>query len=298
MPVSADTVVLNEKAYVSCDRIYLRDIGVVQGPNKQELSSLCLLRSTSIAEGINLSSDYVEKKIRESHPEMQVTMKGSPNVYVCQKLVKISAEELETIYRNAVMRSSQWKDKGKIIIEDVKIPANVSIPEGAKDLIQAKFSPQEDFLGLTTAAIILGSDALTPVCRISAKIKVIAEVPVPKAKIPRRAIISDASLVMRATDISAYPNALVDKKECLGMRAKTVLQEGKPILKSNVEQPPLVNRGDFVFIEARSDVLMIQDRGIALKDGYIHERIPVRNVTSGRQIYGTVIAPLQVEVTF
>jgi len=76
------------------------------------------------------------------------------------------------------------------------------------------------------------------------------------------------------------------------------LQEGKPILKSNVEQPPLVNRGDFVFIEARSDVLMIQDRGIALKDGYIHERIPVRNVTSGRQIYGTVIAPLQVEVTF
>lgn len=225
-------------------------------------------------------------------------IKASPHNYASEKLVKVSAEELESIYRDAVMKNSPWKNKGKILIEDVKVTANVSIPEGTKGVIQAKFSPQEDFLGLTTAAITSGEDALTPLCRISARIKVIAEVPVPKERIPRKALISDSCIAMKLMDVTAFPGAVFEKKECLGMRTKTVVQEGKPILKSNIEQPPLVNRGDFVCIEARSNMLVIQDKGIALKDGYIHERVPVRNLASGRQIYGTVIAPLQVEVTF
>lgn len=295
---NVDVVTLADKAYVSENKIYLRDIGVIQGPNREYLSSIYLMKLPSRFTGVSLSSEYVAQKIRESYPEWQVTVEGPSSVYVREKLVRVSQEELESIFRDAVMASSPWKEKGKIIIKDVKTSPNVSVPERVKDHIQANFSPQEDFLGLTSANITFGQEALSSVCHVSAKIQVLAEVPVAKARIPRGTVISDTALDVRPMDISAYPAALVDKEECLGMRTKTMLQEGKPILRTNIEKPPLINRGDFVFIEARSKMVIIQDKGIALKDGYFHDRIPVRNAASGKQVYGTVIAPLQVEVIF
>ena len=51
-------------------------------------------------------------------------------------------------------------------------------------------------------------------------------------------------------------------------------------------------------MEARTGNLVIVDRGIALKDGYLGEKIPIRNAASGKQVVGTIIAHSQVEVTF
>jgi flagella basal body P-ring formation protein FlgA len=41
---------------------------------------------------------------------------------------------------------------------------------------------------------------------------------------------------------------------------------------------------------------VVRDRGIALKDGYQGEPIPVRNVASGKQVVGTIIAASLVQV--
>jgi flagella basal body P-ring formation protein FlgA len=40
------------------------------------------------------------------------------------------------------------------------------------------------------------------------------------------------------------------------------------------------------------------DRGMALMDGRLDQKIAVRNMTSGRQIIGTVIAPSHIRVDF
>lgn len=295
---SADVVTLSEKAFVSGEQIYLKDVAALQGPNEQELGLTALMRSPKGQIGVNLSSAFVAQKIREYHPGWQATMKGSPNVYVSEKLTKISEEELEAVYKDAVMKNSPWKEKGSLVIKDVKAPPYVSVPEKDRDLIQAKFSPREDFLGLTTASITFGLETTPTVIRVSGKIQVIAEVPLAKANIARGEVISEADIEMQQIDISISPLIITDKGDCLGKRAKTMLQAGKPILKSNIEQPPVINRGELVAIEARAEGLVIRDKGIALKDGYLHERIPVRNASSGKQILGTIIAASRVEVTF
>jgi len=291
-------VTLKEKATLSGEQIYLKDIAVLQGPNEQKLGQTVLMRSPKGSAGLNLSSAFVGQKIREYHPELKVTMEGSPKVYVSEKLVKISEEELVTVYTDAVMKNSPWKGKGVIVLQDVKSPPYISVAEKDRDLIQAKFSHGEDFLGLATASITFGSGMTPTVARVSSKIQVITEVPFVKTGIPRRALISEADIEMRKVDISTLPTVITSKEECIGKRTKTMLKAGKPVLASNVEQPPVVNKGEIVAIQARSKNLVVRDRGIALRDGYLHDRIPVRNAASGKQILGTIIAASLVEVTF
>jgi flagella basal body P-ring formation protein FlgA len=72
--------------------------------------------------------------------------------------------------------------------------------------------------------------------------------------------------------------------------------EGKPILFAQVERKPDVCTGEIVFIEARVNNLVVRDKGIALKDGYQGDPIPVKNVASGKQVIGTIIAASLVQV--
>lgn len=211
--------------------------------------------------------------------------------------VRISGEELVSIYKEAVFKNHPWKGKGEIIIKDISTPPGILVPEDERMNLQACFSPEEDFLGLTTATFSPGTGT-SRVYRVSAKIHVMADIPVVKKSIPRGAIITDEFFEVKRFDISLSPLVVVDKKACLGMRAKSMIASGKPILSCNIERVPLISRGDIVAIEAKGGGLVVQDRGIALKDGHLNERIPVRNASSGKQIVGTIIAHSQVEVTF
>jgi len=212
-------------------------------------------------------------------------------------LVRISGEELASIYKEAVLEKSPWKGKGEIVIKDIKTPRYVMAAEKERAGLQAVFSPDEDFMGLTTATFSLGTGS-SRLCRVSGKIHVMTELPVVKKNIPRGVIITEEFLEVKPYDISISPLIVADRKACLGMRTKTMIPAGKPVLSCNIERPPLISRGDLVAIEARSGGLVVQDKGIALKDGLLNERIPIRNASSGKQIVGTIIAHSQVEVTF
>jgi flagella basal body P-ring formation protein FlgA len=75
-----------------------------------------------------------------------------------------------------------------------------------------------------------------------------------------------------------------------------MLLEGNPILPSQVQRKPDICSGEIVLIEARTNDLVVRDKGIAMKDGYQGETIPVKNVSSGRQVVGTIIAAALVQV--
>jgi flagella basal body P-ring formation protein FlgA len=54
--------------------------------------------------------------------------------------------------------------------------------------------------------------------------------------------------------------------------------------------------GETVVIEAQVKNLVVRDKGIALRDGYQGETIPVKNASSGRKVVGTIIAASLVQV--
>jgi flagella basal body P-ring formation protein FlgA len=290
-------VTLKAKAVVTEQKVLLKDIAAIDGPGAGSLGSIFIMNSPSGPIGTELSADYVASKISGTFRGIFV-MKGAQRVRIVQKYTVIPKRRLEKIFENTVLAKSPWRGKGKIIIENIQISGSAQVPQRDKDTIQAKISPREDFLGRTSMTLVFGKGASARQVRLSAKVGVIANIPVVKTSIKRGDIITEADIEVKPLEVSAYPTAVMDKKDCLGMRAKTGLRCGRPLLRTNIEKPPLISRGDIVFIQARGGSLIIRDRGVALKDGRLTEQIPVRNVGSGKQIVGTIIAASCIEVYF
>ncbi|MFY9399332.1 MAG: flagellar basal body P-ring formation chaperone FlgA [Desulfomonilia bacterium] len=288
-------VILHEKAFVSGEHIRVGDIARVEGADSREVSAIRIMKTPSGSLGITLSAEFVRNRIAKEYPG-PATVEGAASVQVYEKMAELSPKEIESIFRAALMESCPWKGMGEVRIEDVKTPSSFRVPERDRHRIQAKFSPQEDFLGLTSATLTAGSGPSAASCRVSGKVRVLAEVPVARTGIQRGSVIRSEDLEMKRLDISAYPPLAMSSEDCLGMQARSAVRAGRPFLKTGIEQPPLVSRGDPVFIEARCGGLVVRDRGVALKDGSLRESIPVKNMRSGRQVFGTVIAASRVEV--
>jgi flagella basal body P-ring formation protein FlgA len=290
-------VTLKGKAVVSGEKVHLRDIASIDGTDAERLGSIFIMNSPVGPIGTELSADYVASRISTSFHGGFV-MKGAQRIRIVQKYTVISKKRLKRIFENTVLAKSPWRGKGKIMIEDIQIAGSAQVLERDRDAIQAKISPREDFLGRTSITLVFGEGASAQQIRLSAKVKVVANIPVVKTSLRRGDIITEDNLEVKPLEVSAYPKAVMDKKDCLGKRAKTSLRRGRPFLRTNIEEPPLISRGDIVFIQARSDSLVIRDKGVALKDGCLADQIPVRNATSGKQIVGTIIAASCIEVYF
>jgi len=209
----------------------------------------------------------------------------------------IPPERLAALYSEAVLASSPWKDRGEIVIEDIKAPATFQASPERIASVQAKFAPHEDFLGLTSVTFVFGPDGADKVM-VTGKVNVQVEAPVAKETIRRGQIIDASDLELRRIDITRMPPVAMDVKACAGMRAKAFIRKGSPILLNNIDAPPLVYKGAPVMIEAGNQDLIVSDKGVALMDGRADDRIAVKNLSSGRQIVGIVIAPSRVRVDF
>lgn len=208
----------------------------------------------------------------------------------------LAPAELERLFREAVLAHSPWKDRGEIVIDSVRIPL-CKVAEKDRTVVQAKFAPREDFLGFTTLMLSFGV-AGTVKTTVTGMVHVFMDVPVARNDIRRGAVVGPEDLELRRIDITRYPPLALDIQACAGKRAKSLLRAASPVLLGNIDVPPLVSRGAPVSIEAGSDDLVVTDRGIALADGRIDQRIAVKNVRSGRQIVGTVIAASRIRVEY
>ncbi|HDP25064.1 MAG TPA: flagellar basal body P-ring formation protein FlgA [Deltaproteobacteria bacterium] len=286
---------LREKADVSGDTVLLKHIAALTGPDAHDLAGLSIMPAPQSPLPSSISAMYVAQKVRAMHSGV-VAFSGSEEVSITQRYVTIPTKTLEEIFIREVMAKSPWKDHATIVVENFKTPGHVRVREIDAQRSQAKFSPHENFLGLTTMTLQFGRGSSSASFNLSARVRAIAHVPVAKTPIDRGALITRADLETRELDISAFPSIILDPQECVGMRAKTGLRQGRPILRINVEVPPVVSRGDLVTLEVRVNSLIVQDKGIALRDGNFSDQIPVKNITSGKQVIGTVIAVSVVQV--
>ncbi|MCD6569529.1 MAG: flagellar basal body P-ring formation protein FlgA, partial [Deltaproteobacteria bacterium] len=296
--MASTTVILKAKASVSDRNVYLSDIADVKGGRADEVSRLFIMKSPTTTLGAKISRRYIEEKIKNTFSE-DIAFKGAEDVYVTQRFIHIPRDRIEAIFKRSIISASPWHNNAQIAIENIKVPEHIKVLERNKDKIQIRFSKNEDFKGLTTATLIFGAKSSKPKAfHISAMVKVFVDAPVATSTIRRGSIISPKDIEAKRIDITRAPPIVFDMKECIGMRSKSCIRKGCPILLSNIERPPIVSRGQGVIIEAVGANIAIRDKGIALKDGYLGQNIPVKNISSGRKIFGTVIAPSKIRVNF
>lgn len=116
--------------------------------------------------------------------------------------------------------------------------------------------------------------------------------------IGRGHMIAAADVRTEMRDTSRLRKAFyTDTAATLGLRAKRSIPAGRILEAGLLERRRLIRRGSMVQILASEGTLRVAMKGEALADGARGDRIRVRNLASGREITGEVIASGVIRVT-
>jgi flagellar basal body P-ring formation protein FlgA len=293
---SGKTVVdLKGEVAITGNIVRLSDLAEINGDDASLLSSIAIAKSPGGSFDLNISDRTIATKIRSRYLG-EIVFTGATMTHVVSCTVEVPEEVLKKIFIEEILKNSPWKETGRIEVVDVRISRLPKVLQADSNIIRAKFSSFERYLGFTTATMLIGSGISPEKVTVTGKVKLVADIPAVRAKVAAGRVITVSDLMMRPIDISSCPNAYTRLEDCVGKRAKITLREGYPILPAQLERKPDVLIGETVVIQARIDNIIVRDKGIAMKDGYLNEPIPVKNVSSGRKVLGTIIAASLVQV--
>ena len=114
--------------------------------------------------------------------------------------------------------------------------------------------------------------------------------------LPKDGMIDQKSLVMRIESVGMMEEYIWDKAMMNHSSARNYIPAGNAIAASDVEQTDLVKRGASVKLVANVRGLGIEVHGIAMQRGGIGDIIKVKNLTSKKVLYGTVVGAGRVEI--
>lgn len=126
-----------------------------------------------------------------------------------------------------------------------------------------------------------------------------AQVPVPNRLISSGEIVSAADLDWEPVQIGRLGNnSLTDAQQVIGYMAKRPLKAGQVLRTSDLVMAPAVKRNDLVRLIVQTGQMTLTAQGKVLQDAAIGQTVRVVNVSSNRQLSGTVVDAGTVAVGF
>lgn len=123
------------------------------------------------------------------------------------------------------------------------------------------------------------------------------EVVVARSANPRGTVLDPAALALEERDITQLRQGYhTDPKDLAGQRLRRSVAAGQVIQPGMLKVDPVIRRGQRVTLVAGHGPIQVKMAGLALGDGATGQRIPVRNLSSDREIEGVVRSSQQVEV--
>jgi flagella basal body P-ring formation protein FlgA len=109
--------------------------------------------------------------------------------------------------------------------------------------------------------------------------------------LPRGSILTSQDIVVVERDPSTLPYGFfTDAAELLGQQLKRGIRPGEAFSPAMVAPPPLVERGQIVWIATEAGSLKVSMQGEALTAGAAGQRIRVRNLSSKRVLEAEVVS--------
>jgi flagella basal body P-ring formation protein FlgA len=179
----------------------------------------------------------------------------------------------------------------------LELPAPFSLPPGKLEVEVIPADPQ-----------IVTSRRFTMIFRVDsrveknlalrAELEAIAPVVVAAGDLGRGAVLSARDLNVVATDLVGLRNPCFDPAELVGKKLRQSVRLGAPIVRTQIDFPPLVKRGEAVTINLLQGRLLLTANGEAQQDGREGETIRVRNNSSRKEVLCRVTSTGQVQVEF
>jgi flagella basal body P-ring formation protein FlgA len=117
-----------------------------------------------------------------------------------------------------------------------------------------------------------------------------AQVPVPNRLISAGEIVAAADLDWKSVQIGRLANnSLTDAQQLVGHMAKKPLKAGQVLRVSDVVMAPVVKKNDLVRLVVQTGLMTLSVQGKVMQDAAVGQTVRVVNVTSNRQLSGTVV---------
>lgn len=197
-------------------------------------------------------------------------------------------------------------DIEEIISEQAEIEMSLEMPEkGRFDVVvigevkDGAIAVQEFFYDRPTGrfvADVVFNDG--KVSRLSGVATLMTEVPVPSRKIEPGEVISSTDITLTEIPWIRLGNfSVVEEDKIVGMQAKRLLAQGRPIADGSLTPPIVIKRGQKIDIVLRSGSMSISAPGKALSDAYAGQDIKVVNLVSNKTVLATAKESGIVEIT-
>ncbi len=124
-----------------------------------------------------------------------------------------------------------------------------------------------------------------------------AEVVVARGTLPADSVLEASHLALEERDVTQLRQGYLNETSTvIGQRLRRSMSAGQVLQPAMLKVDPLVRRGQRVTLFAASGMIEVKMAGLALANGAEGQRIPVRNLSSEREIEGVVRSAQRVEV--
>ncbi len=100
------------------------------------------------------------------------------------------------------------------------------------------------------------------------------------------AIINENDIIVIKKRVNNKNDLVKNKTELIGKKLKKSINSNRPIYHSNLEKDWLIEKNSSIIIENKIGSITVKDQGIALENADFMDVLKVKNIKSGRVIYG------------
>ena len=186
---------------------------------------------------------------------------------------------------------------GTVVIEPRRLPADQIVPAGSPELrIKAGARGPRKGQNSVPVEIVVDGQVYRTVM-VSVMVRVVAPVLVATKTISKSEPISSANTALQERDITTLSSDVMLEAPNADWTASVPISEGAVVRGQWVAAPAAVKSGDSVLVVVESGGVRVTEKGTAVQDGRLGDRIKVRFVGDVREARGIVAEPGVVKIS-
>jgi flagella basal body P-ring formation protein FlgA len=294
-------VSLRGESTVRGPEIRLGEVAEIQSPDPalvERLRAIEIGRAPLPGLSRVLDLPYLKTRLRFQHIDpATLVFDVPPAVSVTTVSQRVSGADLLAVVRQHILAARQT-DAAELAIHPTAVPADLILPAGALEL-RPRSRPEVEMRGTLSVGVEAWVDGVqVRAVSVPVRVAVLSEVLVAARPVGRHAVLTAEDVRLERREVLAGQEPARELAAVLNRRAVRSIVPGELLLATLVESPPLVRRGDVVLLAAEGRGLRALTQGEAKEDGKSGQVIRVRNLASGREVYGEVAGDRRVRVPF
>jgi flagella basal body P-ring formation protein FlgA len=223
---------------------------------------------------------------------------GSAGSALADQNPLISQEKLGLAIKDYIQKNMPWQQSSARIEFLSRPPVVNGLSGNITFRIESKQA--EGYVGDTTFSIgIFQNGVLFKEESVRVRIEVLRDFIVSSHSLAKDTILSASDITIQKKWVRSIPlNVLTAQEEALGKTLSMSIRPNTEILRNMVKEVMAVKRGKIVQVYLDNGPMQITATGLSEEDGIEGAVIKVRNLTSNKIIYATVVGQAKVKVEF